>query len=93
MQGGVHMKVAIHHRCTDYDSYRAARVKSLFNVESGANFKLETELPIDAQDWHIIIPSTLYNPVNTLLIFENTYFSAHPSFAQHGSHLSHSSSQ
>lgn len=47
------MKVAINHTCTDFDSYRAERVKSLFNVESGANFTLDAELPIDDKDWKI----------------------------------------
>lgn len=47
------MKIAIAHRCTDFNSYRAARVKSLFNVESGANWRLDTDLPIDAPDWKI----------------------------------------
>ena len=30
------MKIEVHNKCSDFDSYRAARVKSLFNVESGA---------------------------------------------------------
>ena len=47
------MKLAINHRCDDFASYRAARVKSLFNVESGANFALTAELPIDDGDWRI----------------------------------------
>lgn len=47
------MKVEIRHRCEDFDSYRAARVKSLFNVESGANFALDAELPIADPDWRI----------------------------------------
>ena len=47
------MKIDIHHRCSDFDSYRAARVKSLFNVESGCNFDLAAELPIDDADWKI----------------------------------------
>jgi ABC-type thiamine transport system ATPase subunit len=47
------MKVAINHTCTDFDSYRAERVKSLFNVESGANFTLDAELPIDDKEWKI----------------------------------------
>lgn len=47
------MNVRVHHRCEDYESYRAARVKSLFNAESGANFQLEAELPIDDQDWNL----------------------------------------
>lgn len=47
------MKITVNNRCTDYDSYRAARVKSLFNVDSGANFNLDAELPIDGNDWGI----------------------------------------
>lgn len=47
------MKLTVHHRCTDYDSFRAAAVKSLFNVESGADFSIEANLPIDQEDWQI----------------------------------------
>lgn len=47
------MRVEIHNRCSDFDSYRASRVKSLFNVESGANFDLIADLPIDDGDWKI----------------------------------------
>lgn len=47
------MKIAVNHRCTDFKSYRAARVKSLFNVESGANFNLELDLPIDDTAWKV----------------------------------------
>lgn len=47
------MKISVDHRCTDFDSYRAARVKSLFNCESGANFRLDADLPIDDGDWRI----------------------------------------
>ena len=47
------MRVNIRHHCRDSDSYRAARVKSLFNVESGADFALDAELPIDGDDWQI----------------------------------------
>lgn len=47
------MKLTVHHRCTDYDSFRSAAVKSLFNVESGANFSIEADLPIDQNDWQI----------------------------------------
>lgn len=38
------MKVAVQHRCDDFSSYRAARVKSLFNVDTGANFQLSTRV-------------------------------------------------
>lgn len=47
------MKIAVHNRCSDFTSYRAARVKSLFNVDSGCNFDLEAELQIDDQDWRL----------------------------------------
>jgi GNAT superfamily N-acetyltransferase len=47
------MKLEIHHQCTDFDSYRAATVKSLFNVDSGANFKLSVDLPIEDNEWNI----------------------------------------
>lgn len=47
------MKIAVRHSCAEADSYRAARVKSLFNCESGANFNLDAELPIDDAEWQI----------------------------------------
>ncbi|CAB3911471.1 hypothetical protein LMG3410_04854 [Achromobacter aegrifaciens] len=47
------MKVSIQHRCADAGSYRAERVKSLFNVDSGAEFDLNADLPIDDGDWQI----------------------------------------
>ena len=47
------MRIDIHNTCTDFNSYRAARVKSLFNAESGANFRLAAELPVDDADWSI----------------------------------------
>ena len=34
MQGGGDVRINVHNRCDDYDSYRAARVKSLFNAET-----------------------------------------------------------
>ena len=47
------MRVDVHHQCADATSYRAARVKSLFNVEDGSSFDLEADLPIDGLDWKI----------------------------------------
>ncbi|MFN3704339.1 GNAT family N-acetyltransferase [Thermomonas sp.] len=47
------MKISVNHSCSDFDSYRAARVKSLFNCDSGANFALEADLPIDDSDWRV----------------------------------------
>lgn len=47
------MKLTIDHRCDDFNSYRAARVKSLFNVESGANFSLEADIDLESAPWQI----------------------------------------
>lgn len=47
------MKIKVRNNCSDFNSYRAARVKSLFNAESGCNFALDADLPIDDQDWSI----------------------------------------
>ena len=47
------MKIEIRHRCDDFASYRAARVKSLFHCETGANFSLDAELPIERDDWQL----------------------------------------
>lgn len=47
------MKISINHTCADYNSYRAARVKSLFNVEEGYKWSHEAELPIEEKPWKI----------------------------------------
>lgn len=47
------MKIEIHHKCSDYRSYRAARVKSLFNAETGCNFNMVADLPIDDDAWSL----------------------------------------
>src|SRR5579871_5899152 len=47
------MKIRVHNRCSDFSGYRAARVKSLFNAESGCDFTLEADLPIDDRDWKL----------------------------------------
>ena len=47
------MRIEVRNRCSDFASYRAARVKSLFNAESGANFSLDAELDIDDDGWSI----------------------------------------
>jgi ABC-type lipoprotein export system ATPase subunit/GNAT superfamily N-acetyltransferase len=47
------MRITINHHCTDFETYRAERVKSLFNVDSGADFSLTADLPIDDNDWQI----------------------------------------
>lgn len=45
-------KIKIRHRVDDFNSYRAARVKSLFNAESGCNFDLDAEVDLTG-DWQI----------------------------------------
>ncbi len=47
------MRVEVNHSCADFNSYRAARVKSLFNAENGCNFNHVAELPIEDFDWKI----------------------------------------
>lgn len=47
------MKIQVRNRCSDFNSYRAARVKSLFNCESGADFSLDVDLPVEQTDWRI----------------------------------------
>ncbi len=53
MQSRDHLKtITVRNRCSDFDSYRAARVKSLFNAESGCNFNLEVNLDLSG-DWGV----------------------------------------
>jgi GNAT superfamily N-acetyltransferase len=47
------MKIEINHSCTNFTSYRAERVKSLFNAETGYNWSHTAELLIDDHDWKI----------------------------------------
>lgn len=47
------MRIEVKHRCSDYDSYRAARVKSLFNAENGCNWEHVAELPIEEMEWKV----------------------------------------
>lgn len=47
------MKIEIRNRCEHYTSYRAARVQSLFNAETGQAFDLDAELPIDDDGWQV----------------------------------------
>lgn len=43
----------VNHSCKDFESYRAQRVKSLFNAESGASWNQEFNIEIDDLDWGI----------------------------------------
>jgi GNAT superfamily N-acetyltransferase len=47
------MRLTVRRRCSDFTSYRAARVKSLFNCESGADFALDADLPIEGWPWRV----------------------------------------
>lgn len=47
------MIVNIKNVCEDFNSYRAARVKSLFNPERGNEFTLNVDIPVDGDDWGI----------------------------------------
>lgn len=46
------IKVDIHHNCADFDSYRAARVKSMFNAESGCNWQKSIRINLP-DDWQL----------------------------------------
>lgn len=46
------MKIEVHNTCKDFNSYRAARVKSLFNPERGNEFHLEDTLDLP-DEWRI----------------------------------------
>jgi ABC-type dipeptide/oligopeptide/nickel transport system ATPase subunit len=47
------MIVNVKHNCGEFESYRAQRVKSLFNAESGASWQKEFNIDIDGIDWGI----------------------------------------
>lgn len=47
------MIIEINHHCSDFNSYRAARVKSLFNAEKGCDWMRTVELPIEGKEWQI----------------------------------------
>lgn len=47
------MKIEVHNRVSDFNSYRAARVKSLFNAENGCNFDLQIDNVDLSGDWSI----------------------------------------
>lgn len=47
------MIIKVRNKTEDYNSYRAARVKSLFNAERGNEFNLDANIDIDGFDWQI----------------------------------------
>jgi ABC-type dipeptide/oligopeptide/nickel transport system ATPase subunit len=46
------MNVEISHNCSDFDSYRAARVKSMFNAENGCNWQKSINIDLPG-DWQL----------------------------------------
>lgn len=47
------MKIHVRNECADSNSYRAARVKSLFNAERGNVFELDADIDVDGEPWSI----------------------------------------
>ena len=47
------MILKVENKTKDFESYRAQRVKSLFNAEGGSQFKSEFNIEIDGMDWGI----------------------------------------
>lgn len=45
-------KIQIHNKIDDFNSYRAKRVKSLFNAEIGCNFDFEMDIDLSGK-WQI----------------------------------------
>ena len=46
-------QITVHHRSPLPNTYRAARVSSLFNVEGDADFKISLEAPLKDRPWQI----------------------------------------
>lgn len=47
------MIVKVRNKTSDFKSYRAQRVKSLFNAERGNEFNLDANIPIEGEEWQI----------------------------------------
>jgi ABC-type ATPase with predicted acetyltransferase domain len=47
------MRVEVLNKTSDFNTYRAARVKSLFNASDGSQFALSADIPIDGMEWQI----------------------------------------
>jgi len=47
------VKISVRNKTADFNSYRSARVKSLFNAERGNEFNLDADIDIDADEWQI----------------------------------------
>lgn len=53
MPGGEHMKIDIHHASPIPETYRAARVSSMFNVEGDADFHLTVDADLSTRPWQV----------------------------------------
>ena len=47
------MKISVRNKTEDFNGYRAARVKSLFNAERGNEFNLDADIDVDGDEWQI----------------------------------------
>jgi ABC-type Mn2+/Zn2+ transport system ATPase subunit len=47
------MIIKVRNKTEDHNSYRSARVKSLFNAERGNEFNLDANIDIDSMEWQI----------------------------------------
>lgn len=47
------MIINVNHNSKNFESFRAQKVKSLFNAENGHDWKHTAELPIEGEDWQI----------------------------------------
>lgn len=47
------MIIKVRNKTEDHNSYRSARVKSLFNAERGNEFNLDADINIEGMDWQI----------------------------------------
>jgi ABC-type glutathione transport system ATPase component len=47
------MRIEINHSCENYQSFRAEKVKSLFNPESGHRWSHTADIPVEGNDWQI----------------------------------------
>jgi len=47
------MKISVRNKTKDFGGYRASRVKSLFNAESGSEFNLDVDIDVDGEEWQV----------------------------------------
>ncbi len=47
------MNLKVSHSCAEFNSYRSARVKSLFNAESGSSWSHEANIPLEDNNWKV----------------------------------------